>query len=62
MAQPRSSMRKIRELLRLKHELGRSHREIAASLAGHRQRFVIARITQSLHSSRSSLVNRCRKR
>ena len=25
-------MRKIRELLRLKYELGRSHREIAASL------------------------------
>ena len=25
-------MRKIRELMRLKHELGRSHREIATSL------------------------------
>ena len=31
MSQKRS-MRKIRELLRLKYELGRSHREIAASL------------------------------
>ena len=32
MSQKRLSMRKIRELLRLKYELGRSHREIAASL------------------------------
>ena len=32
MSQKRLSMRKIRELLRLKHELGRSHREIAGSL------------------------------
>ena len=32
MSQKRLSMRKIRELMRLKHELGRSHREIAASL------------------------------
>ena len=32
MSQPRLSMRKIRELLRLKYKLGRSHREIAASL------------------------------
>ena len=32
MPKKRLSMRKIRELLRLKHELGRSHREIAGSL------------------------------
>ena len=32
MSQKRLSMRKIRELLRLKYELGRSHRQIAASL------------------------------
>ena len=32
MSQKRLSMRKIRELMRLKYELGRSHREIAASL------------------------------
>ena len=32
MSQKRLSMRKIRELMRLKHELGRSHREIATSL------------------------------
>ena len=32
MSQKRLSMRKIRELLRLKYELGRSHREIATSL------------------------------
>ena len=32
MSQKRLFMRKIRELMRLKHELGRSHREIAASL------------------------------
>ena len=32
MSQKRLSMRRIRELLRLKHELGRSHREIAESL------------------------------
>ena len=32
MSQRRLSMRKIRELLRLKYELGRSHREIAMSL------------------------------
>ena len=32
MSQRRLSMRKIRELLRLKYELGRSHREIATSL------------------------------
>ena len=32
MSLKRFSMRKIRELLRLKYELGRSHREIAASL------------------------------
>ncbi len=32
VSQKRLSMRKIRELLRLKYELGRSHREIAASL------------------------------
>ena len=32
MTQKRLSMRKIRELMRLKYELGRSHREIAASL------------------------------
>ena len=32
MSQQRLSMRKIRELMRLKYELGRSHREIAASL------------------------------
>ncbi len=32
MSQKRLSMRKIRELLRLKYELGRSHREIAISL------------------------------
>ena len=32
MSQKRLSMRKVRELLRLKHELGRSHREIAGSL------------------------------
>ena len=32
MWQKRLSMRKIRELLRLKYELGRSHREIAMSL------------------------------
>ena len=32
MSQTRLSMRRIRELLRLKHELGRSHREIAGSL------------------------------
>ena len=31
MSQKRLSMRKIRELLRLKYELGRSHREIAVS-------------------------------
>ena len=31
MSRQRLSMRKIRELLRLKHELGRSHREIAGS-------------------------------
>ena len=31
MSQKRLSMRKIREILRLKYELGRSHREIAAS-------------------------------
>ena len=30
-------MRKIRELLRLKYELGRSHREIAASLGDRQQ-------------------------
>ena len=32
MSQKRLSMRKIRELLRLKYELGRSNREIATSL------------------------------
>ena len=32
MSQKRLSMRKIRELLRLKYDLGRSHREIARSL------------------------------
>ena len=32
MSQERLSMRKIRELLRLKYELGRCHREIATSL------------------------------
>lgn len=32
MSQRRLSMRKIRELLRLKYELGRSHRDFAASL------------------------------
>ena len=32
MSQKRLSMRKIRALMRLKYELGRSHREIAASL------------------------------
>ena len=32
MSQKRLSMRKIRELLRLKYELGRSHRDIATSL------------------------------
>ena len=32
VSQKRLSMRRIRELLRLKHELGRSHREIAGSL------------------------------
>ena len=32
MSQRRLSMRKIRELMRLKYELGRSHREIATSL------------------------------
>ena len=32
MSQRRLSMRKIRELLRLKYELRRSHREIATSL------------------------------
>ncbi len=32
MSQKRLSMRKIRELLRLKYEVGRSHREIATSL------------------------------
>ena len=32
MPKKRLSMRKIREVLRLKHELGRSHREIAGSL------------------------------
>ena len=32
MSQKRLSMRKIRELRRLKYELGRNHREIAASL------------------------------
>ena len=32
MSQKRLSMRKIRELLRLKYELGRSHWEIATSL------------------------------
>ena len=32
MPKKRLSMRKIREVLRLKHELGRSHREIATSL------------------------------
>ena len=32
MSQKRLSMRKIRELLRLKYELGRSHREIAGSI------------------------------
>ncbi len=32
MSQKRLSMRKIRELMRLKYELGRSHRETAASL------------------------------
>ncbi len=33
MAQKRLSMRKIREALRQRHELGRSHREIARSLS-----------------------------
>ena len=32
MSQRRLSMRKIRELLRLKYELGRSHGKIATSL------------------------------
>jgi hypothetical protein len=32
MANERLSMRKTREILRLKWELGRSHREVAASL------------------------------
>ena len=32
MSRKRLSMRKIRELMRLKYELGRSHREIATSL------------------------------
>ena len=32
MSEKRLSMRKIRELMRLKYEFGRSHREIAASL------------------------------
>ena len=32
MSQKRLSMRRIRELLRLKHEFGRSHREIAGAL------------------------------
>lgn len=32
MAQKRLSMQKVRKVLRLKHELGGSHREIATSL------------------------------
>ena len=40
-------MRKIRELLRLKYELGRSHREIAASLG-------IANSTVSDYASRAA--------
>ena len=47
MSQPRLSMRKIRELLRLKYERGRSHREIAASLG-------IANSTVSEYASRAA--------
>ena len=47
MSQKRVSMRKIRELLRLKYELGRSHREIAGSLG-------IANSTVSGHVRRAS--------
>ena len=47
MSQRRLSMRKIRELLRLKYELGRSHREIAASLG-------IANSTVSDYASRAA--------
>ena len=46
MSQKRLSMRKIRELMRLKYELGRSHREIAASLG-------IANSTVSDYASRA---------
>ena len=48
MAQKRLSMRKIRDVLRLKYELGRSHREIAA----------ILRIS---HSTVGSYVRRARE-
>ena len=47
MSQKRLSMRKIRELMRLKYELGRSHREIAASLG-------VANSTVSDYAGRAS--------
>ena len=48
MAQKRLSMRKIRDILRLKYGLGRSHREIGA-------------ILQIFHSTVGSYVRRARE-